>query len=192
MKIIPKPEPNEYAPYTIMYIGLLPDDGLILKHLEDNLLATTDFMRAVPEQKLSYRYAEGKWTIKEILAHLIDDERIYTYRALRFARNDQTELPGFEQDTYAIESAANERSLDDLLEEFAAVRRSTIALFNSFDDRVLTRSGVASGNVMSVRAAAYHIAGHELRHLNIIKERYLPDSSTPMKSSHSRNAGDQT
>ncbi len=173
MKTIPKPEPREYAPYTIMYIGLLPDDGLILKHLEDNLRATTDFMRAVPEEKLSYRYAKDKWTIKEILAHLIDDERIYAYRALRFARNDQTELPGFEQDDYAIESGANERSLDDLLEEFAAVRRSTIALFNSFEDRVLTRSGVASGNVMSVRAAAYHIAGHELRHLNIIRERYL-------------------
>jgi uncharacterized damage-inducible protein DinB len=173
MKIIPKPEPIEYAPYTIMYIGLLPDDGLVLKHLEDNLHATTDFIRALPEEKLAYRYAEGKWTIKEILAHLIDDERIYTYRALRYARNDETELPGFEQDAYALESGANERSVDDLLEEFAAVRRSTIALFNSFEDHVMTRAGVASGNVMSVRAAAYHIAGHELRHLNIIKERYL-------------------
>jgi uncharacterized damage-inducible protein DinB len=174
MKRIPKPEPDEYAPYTIMYIGLLPDDGLILKHLEDNLATTTEFMRGLPEETLTYRYAEGKWTIKEILAHLIDDERIYAYRALRFARNDQTELPGFEQDDYALESGANERSLDDLLEEFAIVRRSTIALFNSFDDHVLTRSGVASGNVMSVRAVAYHIAGHERRHLNIIKERYLP------------------
>lgn len=173
MKTIRKPEPNEYAPYASMYIDLLPDDGLVLKHLEDNLRATTDFMRAVPEDKLSYRYAEGKWTIKEIMAHLIDDERIYVYRALRFARNDQTELPGFEQDDYAVESGANERSLDNLLEEFAAVRRSTIALFNSFDDRVLTRSGVASGNVMSVRAIAYHLAGHELRHMNMIKERYL-------------------
>ena len=177
MKTIPKPEPNEYAPYASMYIDLLPDDGLILKHLEDNLRATTEFMRAVPEEKLSYRYAEGKWTIKEIIAHLIDDERIYVYRALRFARNDSTELPGFEQDDYAIESGANERSLDNLLEEFAAVRKSTIALFNSFDDRVLTRSGVASGNVMSVRAIAYHLAGHELRHVNIIKERYLASSS---------------
>ena len=173
MKTIPKPEPNEYAPYVSMYIDLLPDDGMVLKHLEDNLRATTEFMRAVPEEKLSYRYAEGKWTIKEIIAHLIDDERIYVYRALRFARNDQTELPGFAQDDYAVESGANERSLDNLLDEFATVRRSTIALFNSFDDRVLTRSGVASGNVMSVRAIAYHLAGHELRHINIIKERYL-------------------
>ncbi|HET7112992.1 MAG TPA: DinB family protein [Pyrinomonadaceae bacterium] len=173
MRTISKPEPGEYAPYAIMYIGLLPDDGLILKHLDDNLRTTTQLMRSLPEEKLTYRYAEGKWTIKEILAHHIDDERIYAYRALRFARNDQTDLPGFEQDDYTIESGANERSLDDLLEDFAAVRKSTITLFNSFEDRVLKRSGVASGNVMSVRAIAYHIAGHELHHLNIIKERYL-------------------
>src|SRR5215470_20323462 len=108
MKIIPKPEEGEYAPYTIMYIGLLPDDGLILKYLQDNLVATTAFVRAISEDKLTYRYAEGKWTIKEILAHLIDDERIYTYRALRFARNDRTTLPGFEQDNYATESQAND------------------------------------------------------------------------------------
>ena len=172
MKVIPKPEVGEYAPYTTMYISLLPDDGLILKHLQDNLAATTNFIRSLPEEKLSYRYAPGKWTIKEIVGHLIDDERIYAYRALRFARNDQTELPGFEQDEYAVESRANERQIEDLLYEFAAVRNSTIALFESFDSEVLTRFGIASGNVMSVRAAAYHIAGHELRHMNIIKERY--------------------
>ena len=174
MRTIPKPEPSEYAPYVITYISLLPDDGLILEHFDDNLRTTTELMRSLAEDKLTYRYAEGKWTIKEILAHLIDDERIYAYRALRFARNDQTELPGFEQEDYAIESGANERSLDDLLAEFAIVRKSTIALFNSFPDHVLTRSGVANGNVMSVRAIAYHLAGHELRHLNVIKERYLP------------------
>lgn len=173
MKLIPKPEVGEYAPYTIMYIGLLPDDGLIVKHLEDNLVATTDFLRAVPYSKLTYRYAPGKWTIKELLAHIVDDERIYAYRALRFARNDQTELPGFDQESYAVESGANERTVDDLLQEFAAVRRATVALFNSFEERVLKRSGLANGNVMSVCAAAYHIAGHELHHLNIMKDRYL-------------------
>jgi uncharacterized damage-inducible protein DinB len=173
MKRIAKPVPAEYAPYTISYIGLLPDDGLILEHLLENLAATSDFLRALPAEKLSYRYAEGKWTIKEILAHIIDDERIYAYRALRFARNDQTELPGFEQDDYALESGANERSLDDLLQEFATVRHATVSLFESFDSKVLTRTGIASGNVMSVRAAAYHIAGHELRHINVIKDRYL-------------------
>ena len=173
MKIIPRPELGEYAPYTIVYIGLLPDDGLILKHLQENLTSTSDFLRSLSEEKLSYRYAEGKWTIKEILAHIIDDERIYSYRALRFARNDTTELPGFDQDDYALQSGANERSIEDLLQEFATVRRATVALFESFNSQALMRVGTASGNVMSVRAAAYHIAGHELRHLNIIRERYL-------------------
>lgn len=173
MKKIEKPVEGEYAPYTIMYIGLLPDDGLVLKHLEDNLKATTDFILSLPEEKLSYRYAEGKWTIKEILVHLIDDERIYSYRALRFARNDRTELPGFEQDDYARHSGANERSIEDILKEFSTVRHATISLFEGFDNKALTRAGMADGKVMSVRAAAYHIAGHELRHVNIIRERYL-------------------
>ena len=173
MRRIEKPEEGEYAPYTIMYIGLLPDDGLVLKHLKDNLKSTQDFILSLPEEKLAYRYAEGKWTIKEILVHIIDDERIYAYRALRFARNDKTELPGFEQDDYALHSGANERDIKGILEELATVRDSTISLFNGLESSALTRVGVASGNVMSVRAAAYHIAGHELRHIKIIKERYL-------------------
>jgi uncharacterized damage-inducible protein DinB len=173
MRKIEKPKEGEYAPYAIMYIGLLPDDGLVLKHLRDNLEATKKFILALPAEKLAYRYAEGKWTIKEILVHISDDERIYAYRALRFARNDKTELPGFEQDDYARYSRANERDLDDILEELTTVRNATISLFNSFDNDALTRAGVANGHVMSVRAAAYHIAGHELHHINIIKERYL-------------------
>ncbi|MBX7218557.1 MAG: DinB family protein [Blastocatellia bacterium] len=173
MKRIEKPAPDEYAPYTIIYIGLLPDDGLVLKHLKNNVQTTKEFILSLPEEKLTFRYAEGKWTIKEILAHISDDERIYTYRALRFARNDQTELPGFEQDDYARYSGANERSIRDILRELTTVRQATISLFQSFDRAALLRKGIADGNVMSVRAAAYHIAGHELRHLNIIKERYL-------------------
>lgn len=173
MKKIEKPAEGEYAPYAIMYIGLLPDDGLVLKYLEDNLKATTDFILSLPEEKLASRYAEGKWTIKEILVHLADDERIYAYRALRFARNDKTELPGFEQDDYALHSGANERSIEDILKEFGTVRQATISLFEGFDSEALMRTGVADGKVMSVRAAAYHIAGHEMRHLNIIRERYL-------------------
>jgi uncharacterized damage-inducible protein DinB len=173
MRKIEKPVEGEYAPYTMMYIGLLPDDGLVLKYLEENLKATKDFILSLPEEKLLYRYAEGKWTIREILVHLIDDERIYSYRALRFARNDKTELPGFEQDDYAIHSGANERELEDILKEFTTVRRATISLFEGFDRKALLRAGIASGNIMSVRAAAYHIAGHEMRHINIIKERYL-------------------
>lgn len=173
MRKIDKPAEGEYAPYAIMYIGLLPDDGLVLKYLEENSEATRDFILSLPEERLAHRYAEGKWTIKEILAHIVDDERIYAYRALRFARNDRTELPGFEQDDYALHSGANGRKVEDILNELTAVRRATIALFEGFDESALLRAGVADGKVMSVRAAAYHIAGHELRHINIIRERYL-------------------
>jgi uncharacterized damage-inducible protein DinB len=173
MKKIEKPAEGEYAPYTIMYTGLLPDDGLVLQHLADNLQATKDFILSLPAEKLTFRYAGGKWTIKEILLHIVDDERIYAYRALRFARNDKTELPGFEQDDYAMHSAANERDIKDILKEFATVRRATISLFEGLEGEALLRAGVADGKVMSVRAAAYHIAGHELHHVRIIRERYL-------------------
>jgi len=173
MKLIPKPIVGEYAPYTIMYINLLPDDGLILKHLRDNLENTVRFIRLLPEGKLTTRHAEGEWTIKEILVHVVDDERIYCYRALRFARNDTTELPGFEQDEYVPYSGANNREIEAIIEEFISVRRATITFFESLDEEALIRKGIGSGNIMSVRAAAYHIAGHELHHINSIKENYL-------------------
>ena len=173
LKLIAKPNEGEYAPYTIMYIGLLPADGKVLHHLQDNLAKTIAFARTFSEEQLITPCAEGEWTIKEILVHIIDDERIYGYRALRYARNDKTELPGFEQDDYVPYSNANGRSLDSILEELTAVRQATITLFNSFDEDALLRKGIGSGNIMSVRAAAYHIAGHELHHLKSIKENYL-------------------
>lgn len=173
MKAIPKPETGEYAPYAIMYIGLLPDDGQVVKHLQDNLTTMIEFIRSFPAEKLTYRWAEGEWTIKEILGHIIDDERIYCYRALRFARNDPTELPGFEQDDYVCYSGANERELEEILSEYTSVRQATITFFNSLEDKALTRAGVANGHLMSVRAATYHIAGHELHHLDSIRQNYL-------------------
>jgi len=173
MRRIEKPNEDEFAPYAIQYIGLLPDDGLVLDHLQQNLETTRAFLRSLPEDKLLYRYAAGKWTVKEIVLHIADDERIYTYRALRFARNDTTELPGFDQDDYTRYSGANQRPLDDLLDELATVRAATLSLYNGLEDDTLTRAGVASGNPMSVRAIAYHIAGHEMRHMNIIRERYV-------------------
>lgn len=172
-RVIEKPREGEYPAYAYQYIGLLPDDGMILTHLAENLASTKKFIASIPKDLLLYRYAERKWTIKEILGHIVDDERIYVYRALRFARNDTTELPGFEQDHYARYSEANKRDVRDLLNEFTLVRRATIAFFQSLDDVALLRSGVADGKRSSVRALAYHIAGHELRHMNIIKERYL-------------------
>lgn len=173
MKIIEKPEPGEYPFYASMYIDLLPDDGLLLKHLKDNLNQVKALISAFPEEKWSYRYAPDKWTIKEVLVHIIDDERIYAYRALCFARNEKTSLPGFEQDEYVLYSNANERSIGNIMEEYEAVRFATIALFNGFDQTALLRQGVANKNKATVRALGYHIAGHELHHINIIKEKYL-------------------
>ena len=173
MRTIEKPKDGEFPPYADMYIRLLPDDGLLLKHLEDNFIATKELILSLNEEKLNYRYAANKWTIKEILVHIIDDERIYAYRALRFARNDKTELPGFEQDDYTFHSQANTRSLESILGEYEAVRYATIALFNGLPEDAFLRRGTANNNKATVRALAYHIAGHELHHMNIIREKYL-------------------
>lgn len=173
MRTIPKPNPGEYPPYARMYIDLLPDDGRLLEHLAENLRATTELIRSLPEEQLLHRYAPDKWTIKEVLLHVIDDERIYAYRALRFARGDQTELPGFEQDDYVPLSGANERSAEDLLREHAAVRAGTIELYRGLPEEALLRSGIANGNRATVRALGYHVAGHEVHHVKLIRERYL-------------------
>jgi uncharacterized damage-inducible protein DinB len=171
--MIPKPQEGEYAPYTIMYIGLLPDDGLVLQHMKDNLEIVRATVQDLSEEKLTTPCAPGEWTIKEILMHIVDDERIYAYRTLRFARNDATELPGFDQDLFTTHSGANQRSLTSIFEEYESVRLATLTLFDNFDDAALMRSGIASQRIMSVRAAAYHIAGHELHHLNSIRQNYL-------------------
>ena len=173
MRKIEKPKDGEFPPYAIMYIKLLPDDGLLLKHLKENFDKAREFILSLPEEKLTYLYAKNKWTIKEILVHIIDDERIYAYRTLCFARNDKTELPGFEQDDYALFSNANNRSIENILNEYEAVRNSTITLFEGFDETALLREGIANKNKATVRALGYHLAGHELHHINIIKEKYL-------------------
>jgi len=175
MRIIQPPQPGEYPPYAIMYMKLLPTDGLILKHLRDNFLMVKELVYSLPEEKLLYRYAPGKWSIKETLVHIVDDERIFAYRALRFARNEQLNLIGFDQDEYARYSEADSRDLDNIFDEYEAVRRSTIALFNGLPEDSLMRLGHGTGtfNDATVRALAYHIAGHELHHYNLIRERYL-------------------
>ncbi len=172
-KRIAKPKEGEYSPYAIMYIKLLPDDGLVLEYLRENFKKTKDLIIPLSKEKLSYRYAEGKWTIKEILVHILDVERIFAYRALRFARNDKTALAGFEQDDYTALSGAQSRDLVSIFEEFESVRNATITLFNEFAEEASIRSGLANGHNVSVRALAYQIAGHELHHINIIKEKYL-------------------
>jgi len=173
MEKIEKPKDGEFPAYAGMYIRLLPDDGLVLKYLKENFEKTRALVLSLPAEKLLYRYAKDKWTIKEVLVHIIDDERIYAYRALRFARNDKTELPGFDQDEYTHYSNANNRSIENILMEYEAVRNATIALYEGFNETALLRAGIANNNKVTVRALAYHIAGHELHHINIIKYKYL-------------------
>jgi len=175
LRKIGKPKAGEYPSYSESYMELVADDDDILEHLRQNFFAIKELIYNLPEEKLYYRYAEGKWTIKEILVHLIDDERIFAYRALCYARNDKTALPGFEQDDYTLYSGANERSLASIFEEYEAVRTATICLFNSLPEDAFMRRGVLTGNTneRTVRALVYHIAGHELQHIKVIKERYL-------------------
>lgn len=176
MRKIQKPLQDEYAPYAIMYIKLLPDDGLILEHLETNAEIARQFFLSIPNELLDFRYSPGKWTIKEILLHIIDDERIYAYRALRFARKDTTPLPGFDQELYTSSSAASGRSIESLVDEFLAVRQSTITLFSNLPEDAFTNGGIANDHFVTVRALLYHLAGHELHHINVIKEKYLSGS----------------
>ncbi len=163
---------NEYASFYKNYI-LKSGDKDLMEALSTSREKVLDFFRSIPEDKHEYRYAEGKWTIKEILQHLIDAERVFAYRALRFARNDETPLPGFDQNIYTPNSYANERTLAEILEDYEATTLSTIALFKSFKEENLTNIGMASNAPMSVRALGFVIVGHETHHCQIIRERYL-------------------
>ena len=173
MRLIKKPKDEEFSANEPILANLLPDDSLLLEHMIANLKSTKEFLLSLSDDKLMYRYAKDKWTIKEVLIHLVDMERIYTYRALRFARNDQTESPGFDDKHYVYHSGARDRDILSLLKELKAVRYSTIAMIEGLDEKALTRSGTIIGKPVSVRALLYHIAGHELHHIRIIKERYL-------------------
>lgn len=163
---------NEYADFYARYIQALENVQLI----EELEIAVHDFIRFVqniPMDKFDYRYAEGKWTIKEIIQHLIDCERVFSYRALRISRNDKTPLPGFNEDAYAENTEGNLRSIQDLLTEMAVVRQSTLSLFKSFSQEQLLRIGTASDKEVSVRAIGFIIIGHQKHHQNIFQERYL-------------------
>lgn len=164
---------GEYAPYYKNYLSLVDSAWNLTEELEVSIHNFIHFVREIPMDKFDYRYAEGKWTIKDIIQHLIDAERVFSYRALRFARNDNTELPGYDENSFAANTNANNRSIQDLLTEMALVRQGTIALFKSFTDEDLLRKGIASHNVASVRALGFIIIGHQNHHIKIFKERYL-------------------
>ncbi len=166
--------PNEFKPYFAIYIEPAVARNLdIVPLLELGLKDTCDFFKGIPAQKELYAYAEQKWTIREILLHLIDTERIFSYRALRIARNDKTNLPGFDENDFARNSKANMRTLQELTEEFKAVRHATLSLFRSFDADDWSKTGMASNSEISVRAIGFILAGHAIHHERIIKERYL-------------------
>src|SRR5579871_5565636 len=171
-KAITRPAATEYAPYFEKYVSLVsaPD---VLAALEDQPRETLGILSTLSEEQAASSYAPGKWTIKEMLGHIIDTERIFSYRALRFGRNDITALASFEQDGYVLASGSNGRSLADLIDEFVCVRRATVWLFRSLDSDAWTRQGTASGNPLSVRAIAYIIAGHELHHRRVLQDKYL-------------------
>lgn len=164
---------DEYAAYYGTYIGNVTEEYNLVEELEISVHRLIKFVQNIPMDKFDYRYAEGKWTIKDILQHLIDAERIFAYRALRFARNDQTSLASFEENNYVDEANANSRSIQDLLTELAVVRQATLSLFKSFSNEELLRKGIASNNPMSVRALGFVIVGHQNHHQRIFEERYL-------------------
>lgn len=167
-------ESTEYAPFYQTYITTITDSGKgIVANLQDTLDELLLQLNRLPKEKENYAYADGKWTIKELLQHIIDTERIFAYRALRIARKDKTPLPGFEQNDYVDNCNASYRDFSVMLEEFALVRRGTILLFKSFTDEMLLQQGEMSGNAVTVRALGYICSGHLKHHINIINERYI-------------------
>jgi hypothetical protein len=163
---------NEYVDFYKSYIQVLEDVELI-EELEICLHEFIKFVQNIPMDKFDYRYEVGKWTIKEIIQHLIDSERVFSYRALRISRNDKTPLPGFNENDYVDNSNGNDRNLQGLLTELAVVRQATLSLFNSFSQEQLTKIGIASNNEVSVRAIGFIIIGHQKHHQKIFAERYL-------------------
>ena len=164
---------TEYAPFYGRYIDKLREDLPLREGFETHRDMLIRFFEAIPEKKADYRYAPGKWSIKEVLQHLIDTERVFMYRCFCIARHDATPLPGFDQDAYIEPSRAACKTFTSLLEEYKAVRQSSLSLLNSLDDKDLKYSGTASGGTLSARAAAFMVLGHEIWHLEIVKERYL-------------------
>jgi hypothetical protein len=168
----PRPDSDEYAPFYAGYISGVPD-GDLLETLEHQLDEVLVLCGSLVESQGDHAYASGKWTIKEVLGHVNDAERIFAYRALRMARGDSTPLPGFDEKAYTPESGAATRNVADLAAEFATVRRATLSLLGSFTPATAARRGTASGNPASARAVAWIIAGHAGHHLRILRERYL-------------------
>jgi hypothetical protein len=168
-----RPQTSDFAPYFAKYISLVPD-GDLLEILETQHRNTRLQLDSLTDAQGDFRYAPGKWSIKETLGHLTDAERVFSYRLLSIARGDQTPLPSFEQDDYVKVSNAASRKMSDLLDEFTGVRHATISLVRSLDNAAWLRRGNSSGKEISTLALAFVIVGHERHHQNIFEEQYLP------------------
>jgi len=166
------PANSEYPAYYESYISLVKDENVI-KLLGNRILTMQSLVSDIPEEKEEFSYAPGKWTLKEVIGHIIDTERIMSYRALCIARGETKELPGFDENQYVANAFFNKLSLYDLAHEFGVVRESSLTLFKNFDDTILGKKGIANGKEMSVRALIYMIAGHEIHHFNVINAKYL-------------------
>lgn len=167
-----KPQANEYAEYYDRYVSLVPE-GDVVETLSAQLDETLALLRSIPEERAGHAYEPGKWTIRQLVGHVIDGERIFAYRALAIARGERANLPSMEQDEYMEHARFDERTLASLREEFEYVRRSNILMMRGFDAEAWARRGVASDNEVTVLALAYVIAGHELHHVGVLRARYL-------------------
>ena len=170
--MIAPPEAGSFPAYFQQYVDLVQNKNVI-QALEDGLYEVQNYFRKVTPEQGEYKYADGKWTVKEVLCHIIDTERIFNYRALCIARGEQQSLIGFDENAYADNSLCEHRTIACLLEEHEALRKSTIALYKGLHSSVLQNSGTASGKAVSIRLFPYITVGHEKHHLNIIQERYL-------------------
>lgn len=167
-----RPSADEFAPYYGTYINKVAD-GDIVATLKSQIGPTLAFLRSIPEDRAGHRYAEGKWSIREVVGHMSDAERIFAYRALRIARADTTPLPGFDENEFVKRSRLDDRQYASLVDEYEAVRAATIALYDGLFPEEWTRHGTASGKAVSTRALAWITAGHELHHVEVLKTRYL-------------------
>ena len=163
---------QEYAGFYRTYLELAPFENLV-ELLTKDLYKQLDFLKTIPPEKLNYRYAPEKWTVADVVLHMTDTERILSYRALRFARNDKTELPGFDENAWVENSNSDRFSPEDLIGTFKTCRNHSIALFKSFDNSDLIKTGIASNSDFSVRALGYITIGHNRHHIEKIKSLYL-------------------
>lgn len=169
---IRRPTDKEYAPFYAGYVGLVPD-GDFFQALEQQSRDTQALLRPLSAEESKFRYAAGKWSIREVVGHIADAERVFTYRALRFARGDATPLPGYDEKVWGEVSSAHRRALPSLLDDFQTLRSATLSLFRGFTVEEWGRSGTANDVAITVRALGYVVAGHERHHVKILNERYL-------------------